>query len=132
MCRPRPTTRAIASPCNLSALIPGLEGTFLTVDQLVNGAWTAVRSDSHPSTIYEWNRTNTFTGTSTVNITWTIEDGTPSKSPAPPVPSAVNALLTCAPASPGGTYRISYFGDSKPLIGAISSFTGRSSNFTVA
>ncbi|KAA1470483.1 Neutral/alkaline nonlysosomal ceramidase [Dentipellis sp. KUC8613] len=86
-----------------------LEGTFLTVDQLVNGAWSPVRSDSHPSTIYEWNRTNTFTGTSTVNITWTIEDGTPS-----------------------GTYRISYFGDSKPLIGAISAFTGRSSNFTVA
>ena len=36
-----------------------LEGTFLNVDQLVNGAWTAVRSDSHPSTTYQWTRTST-------------------------------------------------------------------------
>jgi hypothetical protein len=31
----------------------------LTVDQLVNGAWKAVRSDSQPSTKFEWNRTST-------------------------------------------------------------------------
>jgi hypothetical protein len=31
-----------------------------------------------------------------------------------------------------GTYRLSYFGDSKPLIGSITSFTGTSGSFTVA
>lgn len=34
--------------------------------------------------------------------------------------------------SPAGSYRIRYFGDSKPLIGSISSFTGTSGTFTVA
>ncbi|THU89409.1 Neutral/alkaline nonlysosomal ceramidase [Dendrothele bispora CBS 962.96] len=86
-----------------------LEGTFLNVDQLTSGgAWTPVKSDSHPSTVYRWERTSTVLGTSTVNISWTIEDGTPS-----------------------GTYRLRYFGDSKPLIGSISPFTGTSSNFMV-
>ena len=35
-----------------------LESTFLTIDQLVSGQWTTVRSDSHPSTTYQWIRTN--------------------------------------------------------------------------
>lgn len=35
-----------------------LEGTFLTVDQLVSGQWKIVRTDSHPSTVYRWVRTN--------------------------------------------------------------------------
>ncbi|KAJ3969998.1 Neutral/alkaline nonlysosomal ceramidase [Lentinula raphanica] len=86
-----------------------LEGTFLNVDRLVAGAWQPFKTDSHPSTTYSWVQTSTILGTSQVNITWTIEDGTPS-----------------------GTYRIRYFGDSKPLIGSISSFTGQSSNFTVS
>ncbi|KAJ7683523.1 Neutral/alkaline nonlysosomal ceramidase [Mycena rosella] len=86
-----------------------LEGTFLSVDQLVSGAWTPVRSDSHPSTTYQWTRVSTILGTSSVNVNWTIESGTPA-----------------------GTYRLRYFGDSKPLIGSISAFTGTSSNFTVA
>ncbi|KAF8911673.1 Neutral/alkaline nonlysosomal ceramidase [Gymnopilus junonius] len=86
-----------------------LEGTFLTVDQLVAGQWKTVRTDSHPSTIYRWTRVNTVLGTSSVNISWTIESGTPA-----------------------GTYRLSYFGDAKPLIGSLSSFTGTSSSFSVA
>ncbi|KAJ6578582.1 Neutral/alkaline nonlysosomal ceramidase [Mycena sp. CBHHK59/15] len=86
-----------------------LEGTFLSVDQLVSGAWKSVKSDSHPSTLYQWTRINSVLGTSSVNISWTIESGTPA-----------------------GTYRLRYFGDSKPLIGSISSFTGTSSNFTVS
>ncbi|KAJ7591365.1 Neutral/alkaline nonlysosomal ceramidase [Mycena floridula] len=85
-----------------------LEGTFITVDQLVSGQWKTVRSDSHPSTIYRWVRESTILGTSSVNASWTIEAGTAA-----------------------GTYRLSYFGDSKPLIGSISAFTGTSSNFTV-
>ncbi|TEB38006.1 Neutral/alkaline nonlysosomal ceramidase [Coprinellus micaceus] len=86
-----------------------LEGTFLTVDRLENGQWRTVRSDSHPSTTYQWKRVNTITGTSTVTISWTIESGTPA-----------------------GTYRLSYFGDSKPFIGRISAFSGVSASFTVA
>ncbi|KAG2015237.1 ceramidase [Coprinopsis cinerea AmutBmut pab1-1] len=85
-----------------------LEGTFLAVEQLVSGQWRMVRSDSHPSTIYEWTRTNTILGMSTVTISWTIENGTPA-----------------------GTYRLRYFGHSKPLIGSISAFTGQSASFTV-
>ncbi|KAH8110485.1 Neutral/alkaline nonlysosomal ceramidase [Phellopilus nigrolimitatus] len=87
-----------------------LEGTFLSVDQQVGGAWTAVKSDSHPSTTYQWVRDNEILGTSTVTISWTIEDGTPA-----------------------GTYRLRYFGDAKALLGgAISAFTGTSSSFTVS
>jgi len=85
-----------------------LEGTFLTVDQLVSGQWSTVRTDSHPSTTYNWLRISTILGTSTVNISWTIEDGTPS-----------------------GTYRLTYLGDSRFITGHISAFTGISSNFTV-
>lgn len=35
-----------------------LEQTFLTVDQWSDEQWTPVRSDSHPSTTYRWERTN--------------------------------------------------------------------------
>ncbi|KAF7964697.1 hypothetical protein HWV62_4059, partial [Athelia sp. TMB] len=86
-----------------------LEGTFLTVDQYTSGAWKAVRSDSHPSTTYTWNRTSTILGTSTVTLAWTIESGTPA-----------------------GTYRFTYYGDSKSILGSISAFTGTSGNFTVS
>ncbi|KAG7441035.1 Neutral/alkaline nonlysosomal ceramidase [Guyanagaster necrorhizus] len=86
-----------------------LGSTFLTVDQQVSGQWVTVKSDAHPSTTLKWNRTSTILGTSTVDISWTIESGTPA-----------------------GTYRIVYYGDSKPLIGAISSFSGISSTFTVS
>ncbi|KAF7351861.1 hypothetical protein MVEN_01147500 [Mycena venus] len=85
-----------------------LEGTFLAVDRLDSGVWVMVRSDSHPSTIYQWERVSTILGTSSVNISWTIENDTPA-----------------------GTYRLRYFGDSKPLAGAISAFVGSSSDFTV-
>ncbi|KAK0446984.1 Neutral/alkaline nonlysosomal ceramidase [Desarmillaria tabescens] len=86
-----------------------LGSTFLTVDRQVSGQWVSVKSDSHPSTTLKWNRTSTILGTSTVDISWTIESGTPA-----------------------GTYRIVYYGDSKPLIGSISSFSGISSAFTVS
>ncbi|KAG7091509.1 hypothetical protein E1B28_010537 [Marasmius oreades] len=86
-----------------------LEGTFLSVEQSVSGQFQAVRSDSHPSTIYRWKRESTILGTSSVDISWTIEPGTPA-----------------------GSYRLRYIGDHKPLIGSIASFTGTSSIFTVA
>lgn len=86
-----------------------LGDTFLTVDRLVGGAWVTYRTDSHPSTTFKWTRTDLILGHSTVDIKWTIE-----------------------PEAPAGTYRITYKGNSKPLIGPISAFTGISSNFTVS
>jgi len=86
-----------------------LEQTFLTVDKLSGSEWSTYRTDSHPSTIYQWERTSTVLGTSTVNISWTIEDGTPS-----------------------GSYRLTYYGDAKSLLGKITPFTGTSSTFTVS
>ncbi|KAI0705267.1 Neutral/alkaline nonlysosomal ceramidase [Cerioporus squamosus] len=86
-----------------------LEQTFLSVDQLVDEQWKAVRSDSHPSTTYQWTRDSTILGTSTVNITWVVESGTPP-----------------------GMYRLTYFGDSKAVGGTISAFVGHSSNFTIS
>ncbi|KAJ7839873.1 Neutral/alkaline nonlysosomal ceramidase [Mycena leptocephala] len=85
-----------------------LEGTYLAVERLESSLWVMMRSDSHPSTVYQWQRDSTILGTSSVNISWTIETDTPP-----------------------GTYRLRYFGDLKPLVGAISAFVGASSNFTV-
>lgn len=90
-----------------------LEGTFLTVEQSASDdnddSWTVIRTDSHPSTTFQWVQTSTLLGTSAVTVNWTIE---PETSP--------------------GSYRIRYFGDSKPLIGSISNFTGTSGVFSVA
>ncbi|KAG1731837.1 Neutral/alkaline nonlysosomal ceramidase [Suillus paluster] len=85
-----------------------LEGTFFTIEQQVKGEWVVVKTDSHPSTTYQWDRTSTVLGTSTVDVRWTIEDGTPA-----------------------GTYKITYYGDAKSILGRISAFTGDSSTFTV-
>ncbi|KAH9915508.1 Neutral/alkaline nonlysosomal ceramidase [Fomitopsis serialis] len=86
-----------------------LEQTFLTVDRWLDEQWVPVRSDSHPSTTYRWERTNVAFGVSTVNVTWTVE-----------------------PDTPAGTYRFTYYGDAKHILGTITPFIGRSSNFTVA
>ncbi|KAF8706768.1 Neutral/alkaline non-lysosomal ceramidase, C-terminal, partial [Rhizoctonia solani] len=86
-----------------------LEGTFTTIDQLIGSTWTTVRTDSHPSTKFGWLRTNSVLGYSTVTANWTIETTTPA-----------------------GSYRITYNGNNKPLIGSIGSFTGTSSTFTIS
>ncbi|KIY52549.1 Neutral/alkaline nonlysosomal ceramidase [Fistulina hepatica ATCC 64428] len=86
-----------------------LEQTFLTVDQAVDGDWVTVRTDSHPSTTFQWERLSTILGTSSVNISWAIESGTEA-----------------------GTYRVAYYGDSKSILGDITPFTGYSSNFTIS
>ncbi|KAG8736453.1 hypothetical protein FRC10_009309 [Ceratobasidium sp. 414] len=86
-----------------------LEGTYMTVDQLVGGTWQTVRTDSHPSTKFGWLRTNSVLGYSTVTTNWTIESTTQA-----------------------GSYRFMYNGNNKPLIGSVSSFTGTSSTFTVS
>ncbi|QRV98228.1 hypothetical protein RhiJN_26247 [Ceratobasidium sp. AG-Ba] len=86
-----------------------LEDTFLSIDRLAGGTWSTYRTDSHPSTKFRWTRTNFALGYSTVEIEWIIDSD-----------------------APAGTYRVTYKGDSKPLIGSISSFTARSSNFTIS
>ncbi|KAF8526003.1 Neutral/alkaline nonlysosomal ceramidase [Hysterangium stoloniferum] len=87
-----------------------LEETYLSVEQIVNQQWEVVRSDSHPSTTFQWKRINSILATSTVTANWTIGE----------------------PGTPSGTYRIQYFGDSKSIFGSISSFTGTSATFTVS
>ncbi|GJJ09908.1 hypothetical protein Clacol_004132 [Clathrus columnatus] len=86
-----------------------LEETFLTVEKYINNSWIVVRTDSHPSTTFEWVQTSTILGTSAVTVNWTIESGTST-----------------------GSYRIRYFGDSKPLMGSISSFNSTSGIFMIA
>jgi neutral ceramidase len=36
-----------------------LEGTYLAVERLESSLWVMMRSDSHPSTVYQWQRDNT-------------------------------------------------------------------------
>ncbi|CAK7264621.1 hypothetical protein SEPCBS119000_001091 [Sporothrix epigloea] len=86
-----------------------LEGTFAAVEQLNStGDWVQVRDDSDWSLVYTWERTNTVLGYSTVVISWETE--------------------TSAAA---GEYRLKYYGDSKSLLGTITSFSGASNAFTV-
>lgn len=87
-----------------------LEGTFAAVEKLGDDGetWTQVLSDSDWRLVYTWKRTNFVLGYSEVTIDWeTNEEDEP------------------------GTYRIKYYGDSKPLIGSIKAFTGTSDPFTL-
>jgi neutral ceramidase len=85
-------------------------GTFLEVQQLIDGSWTRHLDDGDWQTKYRWQRTDTLTGESTATITWDIAPGT-------------------AP----GTYRIAHHGDAKNgVTGAITPFTGVSRPFTVS
>ncbi|KAK0628903.1 Neutral/alkaline nonlysosomal ceramidase [Bombardia bombarda] len=87
-----------------------LEGTYAAVEQLgSDGIWTQVRSDYDWSLVYTWTRTNSVLGFSDVTIDWETSS-----------------------ADAAGTYRIKYYGDSKPLIGSISAFTGTSNQFTLS
>lgn len=82
-------------------------GTFLEVQQLVNGTWTRVADDGDWSTRYHWKRVGI--ANSEAVITWTIPTGTPA-----------------------GTYRIVHNGDWKNgWTGAISPLTGTTNTFTV-
>lgn len=87
-----------------------LEGTFAAIQQKqADGSWQQVRDDNDWALVYTWTRTNTVLGYSTVVISWETSD-----------------------ADAAGTYRTVYYGDSKPLIGSITAFTGTSSSFTLA
>ncbi|EJU01922.1 Neutral/alkaline nonlysosomal ceramidase [Dacryopinax primogenitus] len=87
-----------------------LEDTYLRVEVTDGTTWKTVRTDSHPSTVFEWTRTSVLLGTSEVKITWTVEDATPP-----------------------GVYRLRYFGDSKSIFGRNTvPFEGVSSSFSVS
>ncbi|PCH35497.1 hypothetical protein WOLCODRAFT_80219, partial [Wolfiporia cocos MD-104 SS10] len=87
-----------------------LEGTYLTVDRYHDGQWIPVRSDSHPSTTFQWARTNTVSGKHGLFLS-----------------TSIDILPT-----PAGTYRLHYYGDAKHLLGSLTSFEGLSSNFTIS
>jgi neutral ceramidase len=83
-------------------------GTFLEVQQLVDGRWVRRLDDGDWDTTYRWVRLNGVTGTSKAVVTWKVAPGTPK-----------------------GTYRIAHFGDSKSLFGKITGFSGATRPFTV-
>lgn len=85
------------------------EQTFAAIEQQgSDGSWTRVRDDTDWFLVYTWRRTNFILGYSEVDITWE----------------------TYGNAQPG-TYRVIYYGDSKPLIGKINAFVGTSNSFTL-
>lgn len=86
-----------------------LEETFVAVERQTDGEWTRVRDDSDWFLVYTWRRTDFTLGHSEVDVTWD---------------TAGNAEA--------GTYRFKYYGDSKPLIGAIKAFEGTSDSFELA
>lgn len=85
-----------------------LEGTFAAVEKLGSdgNTWTQVLSDNDWRLVYSWKRTNFVLGYSEVTITWETGDE-----------------------DAAGTYRIKYYGDSKPLVGNIKAFTGTTETF---
>lgn len=85
------------------------ESTFLEVQfKEMSGNWTVEYTDAHWETRFRWRRTSTVLGHSEVDIQWDIPD---NQKP--------------------GTYKISYYGNSKPLVGKISPFSGETKPFVV-
>lgn len=86
-----------------------LEDSYLRIQRLSEKKdWIDYRTDSHPSTRFEWKREHVLLGTSIVKITWNIEDD-----------------------AKAGTYQIIYYGHSKSIMGTKTAFRGKSSVFTV-
>ncbi|KAJ5364284.1 Neutral ceramidase 2 [Penicillium cataractarum] len=94
------------------------ESTYAAVErQTDSGAWEVVRNDRDWNLLFTWTRTNTVLGYSEVTLQWQIEDDYYSVDDPNPVQS--------------GTYRMHYYGDSKSVLGQISSFEGIGGTFTV-
>ncbi|KAL1842242.1 hypothetical protein VTJ49DRAFT_5720 [Mycothermus thermophilus] len=89
-----------------------LEGTFAAVERLTeNNTWTRVLDDEDWRLVYSWKRTNWVLGHSEVTITWETSEEEEDVA---------------------GTYRIRYYGDSKPLIGRIKAFEGVTGSFRLS
>ncbi|TWU77710.1 hypothetical protein ED733_008412 [Metarhizium rileyi] len=83
------------------------EHTFAAIEkQDSDGSWTQVRDDTDWFLVYSWRRTNLVLGYSEVDISWETHGNAQS-----------------------GTYRVKYYGDSKPLFGGIKAFEGTSHSF---
>lgn len=87
------------------------EGTYTAVERLGSDGrtWTRVLSDEDWRLEFTWRRTNFVLGYSEVTIRWETDREQDA----------------------AGTYRIRYYGDSKPLIGSIKAFEGVSNSFTL-
>ncbi|KAG5787283.1 hypothetical protein H9Q69_013643 [Fusarium xylarioides] len=91
-----------------------LEDTYAAVEKKDGSKWVQVRTDEDWDLVFEWKRLDGLLGSSEVSITW--ETGWQD-----------------AKDIASGTYRLSYYGDSKaPITGKINAFAGRSSEFTIA
>jgi len=110
------------------------------VDRQLDGEWVVARTDSHPSTTYQWNRTSkvrcqkhTYSSSDVILGTWHEYGRYPMVSfqKCETLRLADRLHRTIEDETPAGTYRITYYGDSKSLLGSISAFTGDSSTFTV-
>ncbi|KAH6894370.1 Neutral/alkaline nonlysosomal ceramidase [Thelonectria olida] len=86
-----------------------LEGTFAAIEQKIDGEWEQVKDDADWFLVYTWRRTNWVLGHSEVDITWETSGN-----------------------AEAGTYRVKYYGDRKNILGAISAFTGTSSEFVLS
>lgn len=90
-----------------------LEATYAAVEmQSADGSWVQVRDDGDWDLLFEWKRTSTALGTSSVKISWEIGGGSSTKIQS-------------------GQYRIKYYGESKAVGGTITSFVGTSSIFAI-
>ncbi|KAJ5328618.1 hypothetical protein N7452_009008 [Penicillium brevicompactum] len=94
-----------------------LESTYASVERKGNSGWEVVRNDRDWNLEFLWKRTNTFLGHSEVTIRWQIENEYYSVDNPTPLQA--------------GTYRMRYYGDSKNILGQISSFEGIGGTFTV-
>jgi neutral ceramidase len=81
--------------------------TYLRVERQVGTEWQTVQDDGDWATRFQWKRRPG--GRSEVTVSWDI-----------------------APATHGGSYRISYYGEARDGSGALRPFTGSSSPFDVA
>ena len=113
-------------------------GTFAAVEQLDSSTntWTQVRDDWDWSLLYEWKRTSTVLGTSTVTISWETKWETGAWRPGSSSSSAStieheDLLVTRQQTSLQGRYRIRYYGDAKAIGGSITAFEGTSSEFVI-
>ncbi|KAJ8318838.1 hypothetical protein KUTeg_003929 [Tegillarca granosa] len=92
----------------LAESLAKLEDTFLRVEKKQGQNYVTVFMDSQWETKFEWHRTSTLFGESQSTITWDI------------------------PANQeDGTYRISYYGNSKSIDGTVREFNGHSKDFVV-
>lgn len=110
-----------------------LGGTFAAVEQFDSSSnkWKQVRDDSDWSLVYQWKRTNTVLGTSTVTISWETKWETGAWQLGSSQSLEAHKGLFTRQSSLGGKYRIRYYGDAKSLGGSINSFAGMSGEFTI-